>query len=142
MKRIMIFGTFDMIHPGHEDMFRQARELASEPYLLVSVARESAAVRHRGFAPQRSENERCAALEAHALVDKVVLGDEEGFVSHVAQEAPDIIALGYDQEGEYVGGLEEELTAVGLAPSIVRLKPFEPHIYKTSKLRDSGTLPA
>ena len=38
MTRIMVFGTFDMIHAGHEDLFRQARALAKEPYLIVSVA--------------------------------------------------------------------------------------------------------
>src|SRR3989344_4903091 len=58
MKKIMIFGTFDMIHPGHEDLFRQARELAEEPYLIVSIARDSATTRHKGTPPRRSELER------------------------------------------------------------------------------------
>lgn len=129
-----------MIHKGHEDMFRQARELASAPYLVVSVARDSAARRHRGFAPQNNEEVRRAALAAHDLVDEVVLGDEEGYITHIAHVNPDIIALGYDQGGEYVEHLEEELARSGLAPVIVRLKSFQPEIYKTSKLRDSGTL--
>jgi glycerol-3-phosphate cytidylyltransferase-like family protein len=68
-------------------------------------------------------------------VDKAVLGDEEGFIAHIAAEAPDIIALGYDQAGEYVENLENELVAAGLRTKIVRLKPFQPEKYKTSKLR-------
>lgn len=140
MIRIMIFGTFDMIHPGHEDMFRQARELASDPHLIVSVARDSVAARLRKNRLQNDERARLRALEAHSSIDKAILGNEDGYVPHIAQEAPDIIALGYDQEGEYVENLKEELAAVGLSPRIIRLEPFKPEIYKTSKLRDSDTL--
>lgn len=140
MKKIMIFGTFDMIHKGHEDMFRQVRALAPDPYLIVSVARDSAAKRHRGFAPQNNEEARREQLAVHELVDEAVLGDEEGCVTHISLARPDIIALGYDQRGEYVDQLEEELSRAGLSPHIVRLKPFQPEIYKTSKLRESDTL--
>ncbi len=140
----MIFGTFDMIHPGHEDMFRQARLLADEPYMIVSVARDAVAARFRKEAPRMSEEMRRQLLEAHELVDKAVLGDESGYVTHIAEENPDVIALGYDQEGEYVENLENELAAAGLFPKIIRLEAFEPDIYKTSKLRMNGsdTLPA
>ena len=134
MVRIMVFGTFDMIHEGHEDMFKQARALAVDPSLIVSVARDSAAKRHRGFAPRNSETVRRELVAAHALVDRAVLGDEKGFLEHIAQESPDIIALGYDQAGEYVDGLEEQLAANKLFPKIVRLQSFHPETFKTSKL--------
>ena len=47
---------------------------------------------------------------------------------------PDVIALGYDQTGEYVEDLEEELRDAGLSTSVVRLKAYKPDIFKTSKL--------
>ena len=124
-----------MIHSGHEDFFRQARGLAGEPYLIVSVARDRAAEKHRGFFPRHSENERLAAIVAHPLVDRALLGDEDGYVEHILAEAPDIIALGYDQDGEYVENLERDLRVARLATKIVRLKPFKPEIYKSSKLQ-------
>jgi cytidyltransferase-like protein len=135
MTRIMLFGTFDMIHPGHEDMFRQARELAPDPYLIVSLARDSAATRHKGTAPRRTEHERHAEIAQHPLVDRAVLGDEEGYVEHIKAEAPHFIALGYDQAGEYVENLDAALAAAGLIVQIVRLAPFHPETFKTSKLR-------
>ena len=135
MTKIMVFGTFDMVHAGHEDFFRQARELAVNPFLIVSVARDSAAERHRGLVPEKNVNARQALLAAHSLVDRAVLGDEEGYINHIAHEAPDIIALGYDQKGEYVDALESDLKKAGLAIRIVRLLAFEPETYKTSKLR-------
>ncbi len=131
----MVFGTFDMVHPGHEDLFRQARALGGDPYLIVSVARDSAATRHRGFAPRNAEEIRLSHIAAHELVDRAVLGDEDGFLAHIVAEKPDVIALGYDQGGEYVDGLKEKLATAQLFPDIVRLKPFHPEVFKTSKLR-------
>jgi FAD synthetase len=135
MTRIMVFGTFDMIHAGHEDFFRQARTLADAAYLIVSVARDGAVERHKGRPPLVGERERLAALEAHALVDRAVLGDSEGYVPHIVAQTPHIIALGYDQDGEYVRNLEDDLRAAGLATRVVRLRPFQPEIYKTSLMR-------
>lgn len=133
--RIMVFGTFDMIHPGHEDLFRQARALADKPYLIVSIARDAVVEKIKGVRPRHGEAARRSSAAAHPLVDEAVLGDAEGYIGHIAKAAPDIIALGYDQQGEYVDDLEHDLGAVGLAVRIVRLEPYQPDIYKTSKLR-------
>ncbi len=134
MTRIMVFGTFDMIHAGHEDMFRQARALAPEPYLIVSAARDVSVERIKGAHPRNSEDDRRLALQLHELVDEAVLGDEAGYIAHIAQARPEIIALGYDQAGEYVDHLERDLEKAGLRVKVVRLKAFEPETYKTSKL--------
>lgn len=130
----MVFGTFDTIHPGHEDLFKQARALGREPHLIVSVARDSAAARHRSFSPRHDEAARLADIAAHPLIDEAVLGDELGYISHIAAARPDFIALGYDQHGEYVDHLERDLTDAGIRCTVVRLKPFKPERYKTSKL--------
>ena len=136
----MVFGTFDIVHRGHEDMFRQARALrlssgqAQQPYLIVSVARDSVAARVKGFAPKHSEYERCANVQKNSLVDEAVLGDEEGYMDHIRANMPDIIALGYDQKGEFVDNLEDDLREAGLQTKVVRLKSHRPDLYKTSKL--------
>ena len=134
MARIMIFGTFDMIHKGHVDFFEQARALASEPHLIVSVARDSSVERIKGARPRHAEAERLATVAAHPLVDEAVLGEEKGYIKHIAANRPDIIALGYDQRGEYVDNLKKDLRRIGLKTRIVRVKPFKPEEYKTSKL--------
>ncbi|MDB5237969.1 MAG: synthetase [Candidatus Kaiserbacteria bacterium] len=131
----MIFGTFDMVHEGHADLFRQARALAPEPYLIVSLARKNIVARLKGAAPQRTEAERTSLLKRNTLVDEVVLGQEEGYIEHIVEAHPDIIALGYDQEGEYVSRLEKDLLSAGLSPKIVRLEAYKPETFKTSKLR-------
>lgn len=134
MARIIVFGTFDMLHEGHIDFFRQARALSRDATLIVSVARDSAALRIKGTRPRRSESERLKIVTAHELVDEAVLGDEAGYIEHIVNAAPDIVALGYDQDGEYVRSLEEDLRSAGLEAVIVRLKAYKPEMYKTSKL--------
>jgi cytidyltransferase-like protein len=131
---IMVFGTFDMVHQGHEDLFRQARALAADPFLVVSVARDSAVERIKGVPARYDESARRSLVESNPLVDKAVLGDEVGSIIHIIAAAPDIIALGYDQEGEYVRDLERDLKAAGLPTRVVRLAAYEPEKYKTSKL--------
>ncbi len=139
MTRIMIFGTFDMIHPGHEDLFRQARALAQDPYLIVSVARDSSVLRIKGRVAQNTEHARRAQLAAHPLVDEAVLSDTEGYPSHVVAAHPDVVALGYDQYGEYADTVERDLRAAGLLVRVVRLTAYHPDVYKTSKLRILST---
>ena len=130
--RIMVFGTFDMIHEGHEDFFRQARALADEPHLIVSVARDASARRVKGRSPRHDEGARLALVVAHALVDEAVLGDEAGYMTHIVAAKPDIIALGYDQTGEYVEHLQRDLQNAGLSTKVVRLEGYKPEVYKTS----------
>ena len=132
--RVMVFGTFDSIHKGHENMFQQACALAPHVELVVSVARDSAVVRIKKASPRHSEDERTAQLAAHPLVSRAVIGDEVGYMHHIAEAHPDIIALGYDQSGEYVEQLEDSIRKYSLHIHTVRLNPLEPHIYKTSLL--------
>lgn len=139
MKRIMVFGTFDMIHAGHEDLFRQARALADEPHLIVSVARDDVVERIKGFRPHNDEQARLAMLRGHPLVDEAILGGMQDYIAHIAAARPDIIALGYDQTGEFVDSLAGDLKKIGLQVRIIRMQAFEPHTYKTSKLRASET---
>lgn len=134
MTRIMVFGTFDMVHEGHVDFFRQARALASHPHLIVSVAREPVVMRIKGARPRRSEKERQALLRRNTLVDEVVLGQEDGYIEHIIEAKPDIIALGYDQAGEFVDKLERDLANAGAKVRVARLQAFRPGKYKTSKL--------
>lgn len=135
MTRILVFGTFDALHEGHLDFFRQARELGDEPWLVVSVARDSSVARIKGAPPHLNERERLLRVKTCDLVNDAVLGDEGGSMEHIGAIRPDIIALGYDQENEYVARLPEALVSMHLSPRIARLSAYHPEIYKSSRLR-------
>ncbi len=134
MTKIMVFGTFDLLHPGHEDFFRQARALAFDSYLIVSLSRDIVAERIKGQKPRNTEEMRRAAVAASSLVDEAVVGDMHGYIEHIKKISPELIALGYDQEGEFVENLEKDLKAAGLSTQVIRLEAHQPERYKTSKL--------
>lgn len=132
--RIMVFGTFDILHPGHLHFFKQARGLAKNPYLIVSIARDVNVKRIKGKLPLHNERQRAALVKYSGLADKVVLGDTEGYMQHIVKANPQVIALGYDQQSSYVEGVREALQQHGVKARVLRLKSHQPRLFKTSKL--------
>jgi FAD synthetase len=130
----MIFGTFDILHKGHLNFFKQARKLAKNPYLIVSVARDINVKKIKGNKPVSNEKVRLGRIKACNLVDKSVLGGVKSYIPHILKEKPDIIALGYDQRA-YVKNLKELLKSKGLKVILKRLISHKPKVYKTSLLR-------
>lgn len=129
--RIMVFGTFDMIHSGHRNFFLQARKLAKRPYLIVSIARDKNVLRIKGKLPQNSQFERVKMVGSVPDVDEAVIGGYRDHIPHILKARPEIIALGYDQTA-YVKGLRQQLKDHGLMVRVVRLKPYMVEKYKTS----------
>lgn len=129
----MVFGTFDMIHDGHLNFFAQARNLATNPFLIVSIARDKNVLRIKDKLPVNNELNRLKQVKKVSSVDKVILGGVRNYLSHILKEKPNIIALGYDQYA-YVKGLRSDLKREGLSPRILRLKPYKETVYKTSLL--------
>ena len=130
----MVFGSFDGLHPGHFNFFKQARDLASPSFLIVSVARDKNVLRIKGMLPVFNEKRRAAFLKKTKLLDRVVLGGLTNHLSHILKERPDIIALGYDQK-DYVKNLKSDLKKKGLVVRVARLKPFRAHVYKNALLK-------
>ena len=60
MKTVMVFGTFDILHLGHIDLFLQAKKYAE--HLIAVVARDERAKKIKGKAPIHSEEERRVLL--------------------------------------------------------------------------------
>lgn len=137
IKKVMVFGTFDLIHPGHLHFFKQARALSKNSYLIVSIARDKNVLRIKRQLPDNNQKARLAKIQALAEVDEAVLGGLKNHMPHIIKARPDIIALGYDQSA-YVRGLAGELRAAGLNTKIVRLKAHKPHIHKTSIIKQQS----
>lgn len=132
MKRVMVFGTFDVLHPGHIHFLKRARKLGD--YLIVSIARGSNAKKIKGRRTRHTESERKQMLESLHFVDKVIIGAKRDYIAHIAKEKPDVIALGYDQK-HYTAGLREKLAVRGLSVKIVRVDSYKPRLYKSKKYK-------
>ena len=131
MYKVMCMGSFDILHPGHLDYFRQAKEQGD--YLVVVVARDSSIAQEKGKSPLNGEKERLQKVSEQPIVDKAVLGNEGDRLKIVEQEKPDVICLGYDQKVDEEG-LKQVLAKRGLTPKIVRAKAYFPEKYKSSIL--------
>lgn len=127
----MVFGAFDVLHAGHINFFHQARKLAKNPFLIVSVARDVNVKKIKGKNSLFKEQQRLKAVGQLAIVDKAVLGGRAGYLPHILDERPGIIALGYDQTA-YTRNLAQKLHKMGLTVKIMRLKPYRHKIYKSS----------
>ncbi len=138
--KIMIFGTFDGLHLGHLNFFKQAKKLDSDSILVASIARDENVFKIKGKYPRFSEKTRVNLVKKSADVDKVVLSGLKNHLPHILKERPDIVALGYDQKA-YVKNLKQDLKQAGLVVKIVRMKPYKEKIYKNSLLRPLPGLP-
>lgn len=127
MQKVMVFGTFDILHEGHLDFFKQARQHGNE--LLVVVARNINVYRNKGHYPKNDEKVRLSNLMASGAVDVVRLGYLEDPFKIIREETPEVICLGYDQHS-YDKGLVKAFPNI----KVVRLSAFKPEVYKSSKL--------
>lgn len=132
MKKVLIFGTFDLLHPGHLDFFKQAKKLGDN--LIVIVARDRTVNLMKQHETLYSEQERLKKVSEQKIVNKAILGNLDDPYKIIKQEKPDIIALGYDQNS-YTQNLESKIKEFGLKIKIVRLKPYKPEKYKSTKLK-------
>lgn len=132
----MVFGTFDGLHKGHLDFFRQAKNFIKNSFLIVSIARDENVLRIKGQLPTLNEKKRVVLVKNCLLVDKVILSGVRNHIPHILKECPDIIALGYDQKA-YIKNLKKDLKNKGLIVRIIRLKPYKEKIYKNHLLHIS-----
>lgn len=135
MKKVLAFGTFDILHPGHLDFFEQAASLGDE--LHVVIARDETVSNVKGNLPDQNEQTRRAQVQDQPHVTKAHLGYLDDKYKIIEEIQPAIIALGYDQEF-FVDQLETEVKKRNLNCKIIRLKPFHPELYKSSKLKEKN----
>lgn len=127
-KRILLFGTFDHLHPGHEFLLKEAQKRGD---VSVVIARDANVLRIKGNPPDQSESDRKAAVERAFPSFSVVLGEADDFLAPVRAIRPDLILLGYDQL------LPPGISEHDLGAPTERLPAFEPHRYKSSLRRDT-----
>ena len=138
IKRVLVFGTFDGLHLGHESFLKQARELGNE--LHVIVARDETVTKVKGKEPELKELDRLHLLQNNISVTEAHLGNLDDKYKLIGKIKPNVIALGYDQF-VFTYRLHKVLIDFRLNAEIVRLDPYKPNIYKSSLIDKKKTSP-
>ena len=115
--RVLVGGTFDILHPGHIYLLTEA---AKHGRVYVIVARDSNSIKYKGRKPIVGEKQRLYMMKNLKQVYEAMLGEDDP-IDGIVKVNPDIIVLGPDQalEEEYI---RSELKARGLRGiKIIRL---------------------
>ncbi len=133
---MIAFGTFDPLHEGHRDFFRQAKELAD--YLIVVVARDSSIRVNKKRGSWQNEKVRIECVGRLNEVDEALLGkewplnDRYGLLSELEF---DVLVLGYDQKPSDEVVVKELKKRGKDKVEVVRLRAYKPEEYKSGKMR-------
>ena len=100
MKKVITYGTYDLLHEGHINLLRRAKALGD--YLIVGVTSDSFD-RGRGKLNVRNNVlERVEAVRATGYADEVVIEDYVGQkIDDIQKYDVDIFAIGSDWEGKF-----------------------------------------
>lgn len=100
MKKVITYGTFDLLHHGHLNILRRAKELGD--YLIVGVTND-AFDRERGKLNVRNNVlERVEAVKATGLADEIIIENYVGQkIDDIERYDVDIFAIGSDWEGKF-----------------------------------------
>lgn len=104
MKTVFVNGTFDILHPGHIELFKVAKSLGDR--LIVATDSDEKIRKDKG--PHKPINDLCyriSMLESIKYIDTVLyFEDTRGLENLIKLYSPDILLLGNDWENGVVIG--------------------------------------
>jgi D-beta-D-heptose 7-phosphate kinase/D-beta-D-heptose 1-phosphate adenosyltransferase len=105
-------GCFDLLHPGHVRLLRQAASLGD--FLVVGLNSDASVRRLKGTGrPINPASARAEVLSALEAVDAVTIFDEDTPLDLISMICPDVLVKGGDYRPEEVVGRAEVESAGG-----------------------------
>ena len=99
MKRVITYGTYDLLHYGHIELLRRAKEYGD--YLIVALSTDNFN-KLKDKKSYYSYEQRKIMLESIQFVDLVIPENEwEQKVKDVKEYNVDTFLMGHDWEGEF-----------------------------------------
>lgn len=105
-------GCFDIIHPGHIASLSDAAREAD--FLVVGLNSDTSANRLKGAGrPVMDQQSRAQVLASLAIVDAVVIFDEDTPLELIEMVKPDVLVKGGDYTLDQIVGAKEVMAAGG-----------------------------
>lgn len=100
MRKVITYGTYDLLHQGHINLLRRAKALGD--YLIVGVTSDSFDVGRGKLNVRNNVLERVEAVKATGYADEVIIEDYLGQkIDDIQRYGVDIFAIGSDWEGKF-----------------------------------------
>lgn len=100
MKKVITYGTYDLLHYGHIRLLERAKELGD--YLIVGVTSDDYDKSRGKINNNQSLMDRVAAVRATGIADEVIVEEYEGQkIDDIRRLGIDIFAIGSDWKGKF-----------------------------------------
>lgn len=100
MRRVITFGTFDVLHIGHLRILERAAALGD--YLTVGVSTDALNIAKKGRPPVYPEDERLALIAALKVVDDVFFEESLALKrQYILRHNATILVMGDDWRGKF-----------------------------------------
>ena len=106
MKKVWINGCFDILHRGHIELFKFAKDQGD--IVIVGIDSDDRVKELKGpTRPINNQEDRKFFLEAIEFIDQVVIFDTENeLIQKIAKIKPEIMIVGSDYRNKRVIGSE------------------------------------
>ena len=100
MKKVITYGTYDLLHQGHINLLKNAKKLGD--YLIVGVTNDSFDRERGKLNVKNNVLERVEAVRATGLADQIIIEDYVGQkIDDIQKYDVDIFAIGSDWVGKF-----------------------------------------
>lgn len=100
MKKVITYGTYDLLHFGHVRLLERAKALGD--YLIVGVTADDFDLTRGKINVQQSLMERIEAVKATGLADNIIVEEYEGQkIDDIKRYGVDIFTVGSDWVGKF-----------------------------------------
>lgn len=100
MKKVITYGTYDLLHDGHVNLLKRAKQLGD--YLIVGVTADDFDKTRGKINVQQSLMERVESVKETGVADEIIIEEYEGQkIDDIRNYDIDIFTVGSDWIGEF-----------------------------------------
>lgn len=100
MKKVITYGTYDLLHQGHINLLKRAKALGD--YLIVGVTNDNFDRERGKLNVKNNVLERVDSVRALGIADKIIIEDYVGQkIDDIQKYDVDIFTVGSDWEGHF-----------------------------------------